>query len=208
MGNEDVDYIWPNDFCKRHKRDVYFNPVEKSTCSQETDGRPESDNKGVLSELWSYDLDSGRIVHTKSGLCLVASDKDGKFYFTPDYYTQLTLINCDHPFLWPTRSYQRLHSGLGREAAGASGGGTCTTCNLAPCSKYAGGAGGILTAPQILRGIIIWTIVIFPRACALMLGLILRRCTCGTAKKKTNNGVSASYDANLDWCLAACYVLA
>jgi len=99
-GNEDVDYIWPNDFCKRHKRDVYFNPVEKSTCSQETDGRPESDNKGVLSELWSYDLDSGRIVHTKSGLCLVASDKDGKFYFTPDYYTQLTLINCDHPFLW------------------------------------------------------------------------------------------------------------
>merc|ERR1712006_45173 len=114
----------------------------------------------------------------------------------------------DTLFFGPTRSYQRLHSGHGREAAGASGGGTCTTCNLAPCSKYAGGAGRILTAPQILRGIIIWIIVNFPTACALMLGLGIRRCTCGTAKNGTNNGVSASYDANLDWCLAACYVLA
>merc|ERR1711881_398417 len=99
-GNEDVDRYWGHSYCKRHERHVSFSPVEKSTCSQETDGRPGSENKGLLSELWSYDLDSGRIVHVKSGLCLVASDKNGAFNFQPDYYTQLTLISCDHSFLW------------------------------------------------------------------------------------------------------------
>merc|ERR1712226_48385 len=180
-GKEDRDHVGLNDYCKKHERKVDFKAVDISTCSQETDGRPESDNKGFLSELWSYDLDSGRIVHSKSGLCLVASDKYHGFYFTPDYYTQLTLVSCDHPFLWADSLLPATTLGARSGSRGSFGGGTCTTCNLAPCSKYAGFAGRILTAPQILWGIIIWIIVNFPTACALMLGLGMRRCTCGTA---------------------------
>lgn len=120
-GKEDRENFWLNDHCKKHERNFHLKPVDISTCSQETDGRPKSGNNGFLSELWSYDLDSGRIVHSKSGLCLVASDKDHDFYFTPDYYMQLTLIDCNHPFLWSDSLLQEATLGARSGSRGSFG---------------------------------------------------------------------------------------
>merc|ERR1711998_651043 len=103
-GKEDRENFWLNDHCKKHERNFHLKPVDISTCSQETDGRPKSGNNGFL-----------------SGLCLVASDKDHDFYFTPDYYMQLTLIDCNHPFLWSDSLLQEATLGARSGSRGSFG---------------------------------------------------------------------------------------
>merc|ERR1712006_40118 len=115
---------------------------------------------------------------SKSGLCLVASDKYHGFYFTPDHYTQLTLVSCDHPFLWADSLLPATTLKSRSGSRGSFGRWDLYDVQSGSMLKVRGFRGKNPNCTPDSTGIIIWIIVNFPTACALMLGLGMRRCTC------------------------------